>query len=278
MRTILPPLLVALPFFVMGAARAAVVTIDNATIVLGSDGRSYASVGGKFQTASVAISGTQNSGSYALTLAYTTTFDGLASSGDDNIYYPDIFLRTPASSANTQAFGYAVALGDEDSNGGQAAGFYAPDHIATSQSIWSGRNLETFGAAYALQPGGPAYAAPVVMLTGGEIAGTSVTTTTTDTHHMLAGYELYTMQVKISGLSAAIAASFGGGLDAFWGTGDCANGAFLATDGASPFFVAVPEPGSLFYAGISLGIIISLRRRTRPFPDRGTLPKAGSAA
>jgi hypothetical protein len=279
MRNILAPLLVALPFLAAAEAPAAPVTIDNTTIVDGSDGTSYGSVGADFQTPSVAISGTQNSGGYALTLAYTTTFDGLASSGDVSTYYPDIFLRAPASSGNAQAFGYAVSLGDEDDNGGTAPGFYTPDHIATSQSIWSGRGGYNYGAAYTPM-GGASYAAPVVMLAGAEIAGTSVTSTTTDTHHKLDGSELYTMQVTISGLSAAIAASFSGGLDAFWGTGDCANGAFLATDAASPFFVAVPEPADLVPAVFGLVVFVALRRRRiRPFPAQGEgLPGYGGVS
>jgi hypothetical protein len=272
MRHILPPLLVALPFLITGAARAAPVTIDNTTTVTGSDGLSYSAVGGDFQTTSVAISGTKQNGSYALTLAYTTTFNGLASSGNINTYYPDIFLRPPASAENAQAFSYAVSLGDEGDNGGQPAGFYAPDHVATSQSIWSGRAGYIYGATYTPQPGGPSYGAPVVMLTGTEFAGTSVTATTSDTHDALGGHELYTLRVTISGLSAAVAASFSQGLDAFWGTGDCANGAFLADDTASPFFITVPEPAEIFPAATILALFCGLCRRIRPFPKPGTPP------
>jgi hypothetical protein len=85
------------------------------------------------------------------------------------------------------------------------------------------------------------------------------------------------MRVTISGLSAAIVASFAHGLDAFWGTGDCANGAFLASDAVSPFFVAVPEPSGLVPAAIGLAAFVAMRRRRiRPFPAQGEgLPDCG---
>jgi len=262
------PLAAAAALLWTGYAHAGPLQATNTTTVMGSDGQSYGSLGADFSTTGLAVSSTSHGGSYALTLAYTTTFNGLFSSGDINTYYPDIFLRVPGADQPNAAYNLAIALGDEGANGGQAAGLYTPGSIASSQSIWSGRSGYLYGAGFQSQTGSSIESAPVVMLSGSQIFGTHVASKLVDTNTQANGAEIYKFVVTISGVSAALAATFDHGFDAFWGTGDCGNGAFVAKFAANPFVTQVPEPSSTSLA--LLGLLLTVLGRC-PSTDKSFL-------
>jgi hypothetical protein len=264
MRNISLRLLAALPLLSPAAALAGPVQLSNSTSVLGSDGTSYASIGADFQTIGVTISTVQQGATEALTLTYATTFDGSYQAGADPVSYADMFLRLPGAGYSAQPFTYAISLGDEAANGGIAAGLYTPGQVATSQDIWSGRSGYIYGAGYSAYAGGPAFAAPVVLRSGTEVAGVSVSSQQTDTHTQFDGQDVYDLSVTISGIDATLAARFAAGYDVFWGTADCSNGAFLASNiGTGEFLIPVSEPSSVGLATVGVGLILAARRPTR---------------
>jgi len=244
-------------------AHAAPITLENTTQVIGSDGKDYSAVGANFTTLSVAIAGSEIGGVSTLTLAYSTTFSGMDASGDVTTTFPDVFLRTPGAGYSAAPFTYAIALGDEGANGGRQAGFYVPGTVATSADLWGRRGGYIYGASYTQAGSGAQFAAPVVMTSGRLVSGTSVTSRLLDTGTEYGGEELYSLDITLAGLSPTIAASLSAGFDAFWGTGDCANGAFLATTTGSstPLFQPVAEPPSLWLAALGLIIVVASGRR-----------------
>jgi hypothetical protein len=259
-------LMVLLLLCVSGTAMPAPITLVNTTAVIGSNGADYSQIGADFDTVSVGVSGSEQDGIATLNLAYSTTFPGVESSGDVTTYFPDVFLCVPDGGCAGGSFTYAIALGDEGANGGQPAGFYAPETIATSASIWGSRTGYIYGAKY--RPSGSAdqYTAPVVMMSGSVIAGTSVSSQVSDTGTLYNGQALYTLNIAVSGLGPALTATIGGGFDAFWGTGDCANGAFLASwPGSGTLFEPVPvgEPSSLWLAALGFVIVLAASQSCR---------------
>ncbi len=261
-------------------ARASTVTVQNTTdVVAYNDGSSpgptdyygnsavgSTSIGANFETSSLAYTTTLlASGNYSVNLQYTTLFSGSETLNGQQIYYPDIFLRTPDSGYSTAPFDYAISLGDETKNGGLAAGFYAisgASNYLTSQQVWSSRSGFTYGGQYtntaAYQPGAAGYVgynAPVVLTSGKKLGAAAITTGQAGS--------AYTLSAKIT-LTAAEAAGFIDGADIFWGTGDCANGSFLADftagGGGGPTGV-VPEPAALLLVGVGIGCIGLIRRK-----------------
>jgi len=252
---------------VCAVAHAAPIDISNTTVVDGSDGHDYTAVSPNFDTTRLGLTGGSAPTGFTLSLDYTTTFNGSATIGGVTANYADIFLRAPDAGYSSAPFTYAISLGDQAANGGQAAGLYSPKTVATSQSIWASRTGYVYGMAYSATTTSTNYAAPVVMTSGTEVAGTSVATVLTDTGKKLAGQELYTLDVTLSGLSWAMADTLEKGFDIFWGTADCANGAFLATD-TSPLF-KLPEPPAAPFAAMGWLMVVLAKRRL----GRGGLPK-----
>ena len=256
------------------AAQAGTIVVQNTTDVVaynsgsgggptgyfnGSDVGS--SIGSNFATSQLAVTTSElSNGTYAVDLQYTTLFSGSETLGNSAIYYPDIFLRTSAAGYSNTAFNYAISLGTETANGGLAAGFYSVSSYLTSQQVWSGRPGYVYGGQYtgssAYQPGQAGYAgynAPVV-LTGGNLLGAASVST-----GQSGG--AYTVGVQLT-LTAAEAAGFVDGADIFWGTGDCANGAFLASLGSgtgSPTGT-IPEPAPLALLVVGVGSLLLVRR------------------
>lgn len=263
------PWLIVSCSLIAGAVQAAPVDLANSTEVVGSDGQVYSSIGSDFATSGLSMSLQAETGAgYALTLTYTTAFDGHASPGSVAISYPDIFLRLPESGYSTQPFTYALALGDQTRNGGMTAGFYTPQTVATSNDIWANRKRYIYGAGYQDAGDGAVavapLAAPVVMTAGAGVAGTALASRLTDTHTVSGGQEIYNLTVTVTGLSQAVAESLNQGFDAFWGTGDCANGSFLASVGGSVLMDAlVPEPAGWPLAALGCAAVLLFRRRTQ---------------
>ena len=262
-------------------ARATTVTVQNITdVVAYNDGSSpgptnyygnsdvgSTSIGSNFETSQLAYTTTLlASGNYSIDLQYTTLFSGSETLNGQQIYYPDIFLRTPESGYSNGSFNYAISLGDETANHGLAAGFYSVSSYLTSQQVWSGRSGFVYGGQYtnttAYQPGSAGYSgynAPVVLTSGTKLGGATVSSTQSGS--------TYTVSAMIT-LTAAEAAGFIDGADVFWGTGDCANGAFLASfapAGAGGPSGAVPEPAALLLVGVGVGCIGLVRRKKAMF-------------
>ena len=264
--------------YAQAAAHAGTVIVQNTTDVVsynsGSGGGATgyfngsdigSSIGSNFSTSQLAVTTSAlANGTYAVDLQYTTLFSGSETLGSSNIYYPDIFLRTPESGYSTAPFDYAISLGTETANGGLAAGFYSVSSYLTSQQVWSGRPGYVYGGQYtgssAYQPGQAGYAgynAPVVLTAGNLLSGASVTDGQSGS--------AYTVGVKLT-LTAAEAAGFVDGADIFWGTGDCANGGFLASlpsGTGSPTVGPIPEPAPLALMVVGLGSLLFVRRRTQ---------------
>lgn len=179
--------------------------------------------------------------------AGTITIAGVA------VRYADIFLGS-VSAAGIPDFGYAIALGYQAKNGGLAAGFYSATNDETSQAIWGSRAGFIYGGAYgqsaAWQPGQSGYSAapsPTVLTTGTKLGGANVTD-----QALTGGWYDLTAQIT---LTAAQAAYFDNGMDVFWGTGDCANGAFLAQ------LSGLPMPEHCSFAVLASGLFYLLVRR-----------------
>ncbi len=262
-------------------ARANTVTVQNTTdVVAYNDGSSpgptnyygnsavgSTSVGSNFETSQLAYTTTMlASGNYSIDLQYTTMFSGSENLNGQQIYYPDIFLRTPEAGYSNASFNYAISLGDETANHGLAAGFYSVSSYLTSQQVWSSRSGFTYGGQYtnttAYQPGTAGYVgynAPVVLTAGTKLGGAAITTAQVGSS--------YTVSAKIT-LTAAEAAGFIDGADVFWGTGDCANGSFLASfapGGSGGPTGVVPEPAALLLVGVGMGCIGLVRRKKAMF-------------
>ena len=258
-------------------AQADTVTVQNTTDVVaygtGSSGgptNYYGNsavggpIGSNFATSSLAFTSTLlSNGNYSIDLQYTTLFSGNESLNGQQIYYPDIFLRSSEAGYSNAPFNYAISLGDETKNGGLSAGFYSVSSYLTSQQVWSGRPGYVYGGQYtsstAYQPGQAGYAgynAPVVLTGGNKLLDANIST------GQAGG--AYTVSAQLT-LTAQEAAGFGDGFDVFWGTGDCANGAFLAefspTGNGGPTGSPVPEPAALALVGVGMGCIGLVRRK-----------------
>ncbi len=227
-----------------------------------------APVGSNFATSQLALTTTLlTSGNYAIDLQYSTLFAGAESVGSASVYYPDIFLRSSAAGYSNAPFDYAISLGDEGANGGMSAGLYSVSSYLTSQQVWSSRPGYIYTGQYTnsatAQPGQTGYAgynAPVVATTGTQLASAAINTTQQ-------ADSSYLLDVQLT-LTPAQAAIFANGFDIFWGTGDCANGSFLASvaamAGAGTPASLVPEPATLLLLAAAATTLITLRRRSNP--------------
>jgi hypothetical protein len=203
-------------------------TANNTTTVDGSDGSIYTApnnyIGTPFQTTAMSV---VENGSTA-TINYYTAFNGSNVVAGYTVGYADIFFGGIGA-------GYAISFGDQTANGGVSqAGVYKAGGEASSQQIWGTRSGVTYGAAY--NGGQTAY----TVVTGGSLVeGVTIT----DTQMMNGQYDL---AVTFGNLPFDLVQAFeNGSLTAFWGTGDCANGAFL---------VQVSEPAS--YAALLFGVLM----------------------
>jgi hypothetical protein len=151
------------------------------------------------------------------TLNYDTAFSGTDTVNGYKIGYADIFFGGIGA-------GYAISLGGETGNGGVSqAGVYAVSSEASSKQLWGGRSGTTYGQGF--NGGQTAY----TVVTGGSfLEGVTISDT-------LMANGQYDLAISLANLPIDLVQAFeNGSLTAFWGTGDCANGAF----------VTVPEPAS----------------------------------
>jgi hypothetical protein len=210
-------------------------------------------IGSDFDTVSLSVTMSPLAGGQAiLSLAYLSQFSGLETVNGVSAAAADLFL-TPAGGTI-----FGVSLGDQASNGGVAAGFYQVGSFATSEQIWSVRPGYVYGGAIAAttsyqpgQAGFTAVAAPTVITSGRYLGAVAASTAN-------AGNGLYAWDISLV-LGASQAAAFSQGFDVFWGTADCANGAFDAT---VPRF-AVAEAGSLPVFSAALAALIMIRHKIR---------------
>ncbi len=217
-----------------GAALAGpeTVTMYNTTTVDGSDGNLYAPpnnfIGAPFQTTAMTV--TENGTS--ATINYLTAFSGNIAVDGFNVNYADIFFGGIGA-------GYAISLGQQTANGGVShAGVYTADIGKTSQSIWGSRSGATYGLGY--NGTQPAY----TVVTGGSyLEGVTITDT-------LLGNGQYDLSLTFKNLPFDLVKALeSGALTAFWGTGDCANGAFQDNG-----LVIVSEPAS--YGALIIGVMM----------------------
>ncbi len=210
---------------------------SNITTVNGSDGNAYTApnnyIGTPYQTTGLSV---VENGS-TTTFNYYTAFSGTDSVAGYNVGYADIFLAGVGA-------GYAISLGAQTGNGGVAtAGLYSGVSDLSSNQIWGSRSGITYGSGY--NGGQTAY----TVVTGGTfLEGVTITDT-------LMGNGQYDLAITLSNMSFDVVQALdNGSLSIFWGTGDCANGAFNA----------VSEPAS--YAALIVGVMmigfISWKRST----------------
>jgi hypothetical protein len=223
-------------------------------------------IGGEFQTSQLTFTTTAlSNGNYSVDFQYTTLFSGNEQVGNATVYYPDIFLRSGAQGYSNAPFNYAISLGTEGANGGVGPGFYQNPSYLTSQQVWANRPGFIYTGQYtntaAYQPGQAGYQgyAGATVVTGGTNLGNQVNVST--------GQRVgnsYILNVQMT-ITAAEAAVFASGFDVYWGTGDCANGSFLATvanmTGGAGF--AVPEPATVALLAAGLLSVAFLRRVAR---------------
>ena len=228
-----------------------------------------APIGTEFETDSLTLQATAGTGGdVTLDLQYLTRFSGSEAVDGVSVTYADIFLGNAAASG-TNGYAYAISLGDETRNGGLDAGFYSVATDKMSQAIWGSRSEFVYGGAYgasaAAMPGQAAYkaiAAPTVLTAGARLAGAVITQTAI-------GEGWYTLDARIL-MTPAEAAYFNQGIDVFWGTGDCANGAFMAAFSGLP----MPEPCSAALLASGLFYLLMRRRsRVKPAPYLARSPQ-----
>ena len=225
-----------------GIASAQSFTMYNTTTVDGSDGNAYTYpnnyIGGPtFETIDLTVSQT---GSTA-TMSYITGFSGNETVGGFNVGFADIFFGGIWA-------GTAISMGDQK----LATGLYTVKGAETSQQIWNGRGA-TYGIGY-----GPSDNAVDTVLTSGKLNSSMPTalSQTLITSGKYAGF--YDVTFTIQNLPFNMVTDFENGtLSALWGTGDCANGAF----------VAVPEPAALGVFGLGVLGLSILRRRRKAAPQ-----------
>lgn len=222
-----------------------------------------APIGADFTTGSLTMQATAEGSGVVVDFQYLTQFPGTETFGGQIVSNADIFLNA-GGGYGAPGFTYAISLGDQSQNGGVAAGFYSVAADATSQDIWSSRPAFIFGGAYggshAFQPGQSGYsatAAPTVLTAGQYLSAANITETSV-------GQGWFQLNAQIT-MTPAQAAMFADGIDVFWGTGDCANGAFLAEFSGLP----MPEPCSaaLMISGL---FYLAVRRKLAPAPDAQT--------
>jgi hypothetical protein len=116
-----------------------------------------------------------------------------------------------------------------------------------------------FGGAYtnstSFLPGSPgyaAYAAPTVITAGKLLSAALISTTTLPSG-------MFDLDATIT-LTAAQAQNFSSGFDVFWGTGDCANGSFLAEIPV----LGVMEPASFLALVVGASAVMVARRAGPP--------------
>ena len=225
----------------------------NTTAVVGSDGSITApggSIGADYQTLSMTATQTGSS----VVLNFITHFSGV----DDSI--PGVQVGYADLIFGGLGDGYGVSLGYENgsiagtpNNGGLAAGVYGSITTKTSQQVFSGVPGVTYGVGYSENPGGRTQSAPTVITGGKWYANASV-------NSVLLPDGLYDVSISMADIPINMVADFeNGSLWAFWGTGDCANGAFL-----------VPEPVSMAAFGVGLIALGAMAQRRNPMRQRAS--------
>jgi hypothetical protein len=168
-----------------------------------------------------------------ISMTYMSRFAGNETVGGQTVAAADIFLQP----AGTNGFSYSIAMGAQAN--GLAAGFYSVVSDETSQQVWSARPGFIYGGAVAAstqylpgQPGFSAMAMPTVLTAGTRLGAVQITT-------VAEGQGWYAWNIAVA-LAAGDVAVFDHGFDIFWGTADCANGAFLVNVTSLPII----EPAS----------------------------------
>lgn len=225
------------------------------------------SSGHNFNTDKLIATLTEHRGTVTLELKYYTSFDG----SELGAHYADIFLGNNPSNPNS--FGYAIALGDQSSNGGLgSSGFYkvTSNTEMTSRDIWSGKSGDYGGKHLGMKSDGTMMDASktaswfdsptVVAWNATKKTGftTSVLETTTSADP---GYG-HLVDVKLTASATDFNTLFGAGLSIFWGTADCSNDAIQAVFAYKPTSVPEPMTLALFSVGaVGAGVVRRRRRR-----------------
>jgi hypothetical protein len=210
-------------------------------------------IGSDFTTSTLTLQATPAaSGSVSISMTYLSQFSGTETVGGQTVAAADIFLQP----AGTNGFSYAIAMGAQAN--GLAAGFYTVLSDETSQQVWSARPGFIYGGAVASStaylPGQPGYSAmpmPTVLTAGTRLSGALITT-------VAEGQGWYAWNIAVT-LAAGDVAVFDHGFDIFWGTADCANGAFLVDVPPLP----VREPASTLTLVTALTWLSLVRFKTR---------------
>jgi len=224
------------------------------------------SSGHNFDTDKLIATLTEHRGTVTLELKYYTSFDG----SELGAHYADIFL---GSASDPNNFGYAIALGNQGTNGGlSTSGFYSVDSTTekTSQQIWSSKSgtyggkylgMKSDGTMMSSSSSGSWFNSPTVVASNATKKSgftTSVVESTTNTDP---GYG-YLVDVKLAGSATDFNTLFGAGLSIFWGTADCSNDAIQAVFAYRPTSIPEPMTLALFGAGV-IGAGALPRRRSK---------------
>jgi hypothetical protein len=225
------------------------------------------SSGHNFNTDKLIATLTEHRGTVTLELKYYTSFDG----SELGAHYADIFL---GSASDPNNFGYAIALGDQSSNGGLGtSGFYKVTSSTekTSRDIWSGKSGEYGGKHLGMKSDGTMmdasktaswFDSPTVLASNAtKKTGftTSVVEKTTTDDGAAFGH---LVDVKLTASATDFNTLFGAGLSIFWGTADCSNDAIQAVFAYKPTSIPEPMTLGLFSVGaIGAGVLRRRRRR-----------------
>jgi hypothetical protein len=130
----------------------------------------------------------------------------------------------------------------------------------TSEQIWQSKS-GTYGGAFKGTDG--AWRASPTVVTAAATQNNAFTTKIVETTTSADPGYGYLVDVKLSASTTDFNALFGGGLSAFWGTGDCSNDAIESLIAFAPTHVPEPVTLSLFSAGLAGAAAIRRRRKSK---------------
>lgn len=212
-------------------------------------------IGAGFDTQKIVVTETPLShGRLTLDFKVYTEFSGTDCFGDVCARTADLFVRPGDAGYSSSPFTYAIALGQQSPNGGEAdPGLYSVEEYETSQRIWSSRTGFIYGGAYtneaASDPAGPA---PTVLTKGTKLAGAAVSQSAGP-----AGTYIEDVSLAVGPQQASL---FENGFDLLWGTADCANDTVFGHVAAVDPPGRVPEPTGIAVLAAGFAGLLGLRR------------------